>query len=375
MSRFTDAVQVPRTGEPPPLPVVDWMRIGHSAPVPLTLPYGGPQAPLPAADTVVLTWTSAEWSALDQVFLDSATTRTPGSREWERSWRLYSFNVGANTTDNRYNPLWGYFRVVQIGAAGGAQRTVLLFKCGAHLAHPPWLAGLAEMVAQILAETGASWVYSIGTAGGTRPEVRLGDVVITNAADIKLEKADNAGSPIVGQSFACPAGVPTPGTLGEAQQHLFFGLGEAVNYPVLERLLHRLQIEQPEAGQLVLQDLLNDALRPERLRNPAALPMPGTPLLTTDYYYIASGAEAQRWAALEMDDAVIGWVVGQHDARYLFVRNISDPLVPDATAGGEQIPDAVRDAWSSLIYEDFGLYTSFNGALATWALIAGEGAG
>jgi hypothetical protein len=32
----------------------------------------------------------------------------------------------------------------------------------------------------------------------------------------------------------------------------------------------------------------------------------------------------------------------------------------------------VRDRWSGLIYENFGLYTSFNGALATWSAIAGQ---
>ncbi len=371
MSRFTDALQVPRTGEPPPLPVVDWARIGEHGPRVTPLPYPGPDAPLPQVDVVVLTWTAAEWSALDQVFLDNATTRTPSSREWERSWRLYSFNVGPNVTDNAYNPLWGYYRVVQVTTARGAAKNVLLFKCGSHLAHPPWLAGLAEMVAQILTETGAAFIYSIGTAGGTRPEVRLGDVVLTNAAQIQLRNPNNVGSPTDGQLFSCAAGVPAPAVLASTQEHLFFALDDAVNYPVLERLWHRLQLEQPAAAGLELADILNEALRPEHLADATALPMQGTPLLTTDYYYIASGADAAQWAALEMDDGIVGWVAGQHDVSYLFVRNVSDPLVPEATAGGNPIADVVRDGWSSLIYQSFGLYSSFNGALATWALIAG----
>jgi hypothetical protein len=99
--------------------------------------------------------------------------------------------------------------------------------------------------------------------------------------------------------------------------------------------------------------------------------MPGTPLLTTDYYYIAGDADSTQWAALEMDDGVVGAIAGEHGANYLFVRNISDPLVPATTAAGAAIPGEVRDAWSSLIYTNFGLYSSFNGALVTWALIAG----
>nr|MCU0341393.1 hypothetical protein [Spirosomataceae bacterium] len=43
------------------------------------------------------------------------------------------------------------------------------------------------------------------------------------------------------------------------------------------------------------------------------------------------------------------------------------------TNTGVTISDTVRGDWSGLIYKNFGLYTSFNGALATWATIAGEG--
>jgi hypothetical protein len=31
----------------------------------------------------------------------------------------------------------------------------------------------------------------------------------------------------------------------------------------------------------------------------------------------------------------------------------------------------VRKRWSGLIYETYGLYTSVNGAIATWATLAG----
>ena len=37
-------------------------------------------------------------------------------------------------------------------------------------------------------------------------------------------------------------------------------------------------------------------------------PTPGQPLLTTDYYFIASGDDAAQYAVLEMDDGVIGYV-------------------------------------------------------------------
>lgn len=375
MSRFSDAIPPPRTGPPPPLPVIDWARIGQRAPAPVTVAYQGPDAPLPRADAVVLTWTTAEWSALDHVFLDSATARRVDTNEFERTWHmyLYSRDVGGDAIHDPTNPLWGFYRLVDVPPAHGSGRAtrVLLFKCGAHLAHPPWLRGLSDMVAQILADARPEIVYSIGTAGGTRDDLRLGDVVVTDAAHLLLRKAQNTPSGLSGRSFASKHPLPSGGdVLAGAQAHLFFPLAQAVSYPVLGRLLHRLAGERSDAASLTLTDLVNAPLRPEQLGDPAARPLPGTPLLTTDYYFIASGDDAARYAVLEMDDAVVGAVAEQHDTAYAFVRNVSDPVVPATTAAGAPIADAVRDAWSSLIYDSFGIYSSMNGALATWALLA-----
>lgn len=373
MSRFTDAIPPPRTGPPPPLPVVDWTRVGQPAPAPVAITYEGPTAPLPSADAVVLTWTTAEWSALDHVFLDSATARPVDSNEFERTWHTYLYSRDAEHEQggSATNPLWGFYRLVDVArASGGRPQRVLLFKCGAHLAHPPWLSGLSDMVGQILTDVRPQVIYSIGTAGGSRDDLRLGDVVVTDSAYLVLRKAENVGSGLSGRSFASKHGLPAGGDLlAAAEAQLFFALDRAVSYPVLGRLLQRLLREDPSAA-LTLDDLVNAPLRPEQLGSPAARPLPGTPLLTTDYYFIASGEDAAQWAALEMDDAIVGAVAEQHDTPYAFVRNVSDPLVPAATAGGAAIPDPVRDDWSSLIYETFGIYSSANGALTTWALLA-----
>ena len=77
MSRFSDVVAAGSSIDPMPLPVVDWRRIGAKAPKVLDIAYGGPNAELPQADAAVITWTAAEWSALDHVFLNSNGTRLP----------------------------------------------------------------------------------------------------------------------------------------------------------------------------------------------------------------------------------------------------------------------------------------------------------
>lgn len=370
MSRYSDVWVKPNTGDWPPLPVVDWRRIGKSAPVRVPVAYQGPDAPLPRADVVVMTWTSAEWSAFDHVFLNSATTRSKEATDWRHSWYQYSRDAPTVEGASLYTPLWGYYQLVDIPGAGGAAQRVLLFKCDAHLAHAPWFQGLSQMVQLILADAQPSLILSIGTAGGSRPDVRLGDTVVTNAAHIQLQKPENAGSGIDGQTFTCTGAFPSEDLFAQVQAQLLFRMSSVATYPALESALAQVHRTVPDSSVFGLDDLLNDALRPESLHDPRALPMPGTPLLSTDYYYIATGDDAAQYAVLEMDDAVIAYVAGEAGVDYAFFRNISDPIVPAAAADGTPIPDAVRNGWSGQVYEDFGLYTSYNGALTTWAALA-----
>lgn len=372
MSRYSDVLVLPYGGEWSPLPVVDWQRIGQVAPAPVPITYQGSDAPLPKADIVVLTWTSAEWSAFDHVFLNSSTTRTKTSRDWQSNWYLYKRNAPPPAAGQSTSPLWGYYQLVEMNTAKGNKLRVLLFKCDSHLAHPPWFQGLADMVARILEDAQPAWIYSIGTAGGTRDDVRLGDTVVTNAAHIKLQNPENTGSPVNDQSFVCSDGFPSSDLFEAIQEQLYFSMNHVVTYPVLQNALAQLHQKVQDSAQFGLDDLLNAALRPEELQESRALPMQGTPLLTTDFYYIATGTDASQWAVLEMDDAVIAYVAAQQNVKYAFFRNISDPLVPNMTGGGETIPDDVRDQWSGLIYEDFGFYTSFNGAITSWATITAQ---
>lgn len=369
MSRYSDTFQLPRTGRRPALPPVSWTRVGQSAPTDVPVDYRGPAAPLPKADAVVMTWTTEEWSALDHVFIDSETTRAPENEDFQRGWYLYSNNVGSYTTDG-YGDLWGYYRLVDIASATGKSTRVLLYKSAAHLGHPPWLAGLKQMAEQILTDTGANVIYSIGTAGGSREAFRLGDVVITNAAQLSLKEPENVSSGLSGKTFSSKQAPPSGGTLlGKVQKQLYFKLDTVVTYAVLNRILQELQTRDGALQGVTLDDLLNAPLRPENLAAPATR-TPGVPLLTTDYYYIAPKQET-KWAALEMDDAVVADAAASANVQFVSVRNISDTLVPNTTQAGKQIDEGSRDKWSGRLYDEFGLYTSCNGALATWALLAG----
>ena len=253
---------------------------------------------------------------------------------------------------------------------------VLLFKSNSHLAHPPWITGLATMLRTVLEDTRADRILTIGTAGGARLDQRLGDSVVTNAALLDLGRPQNSGDPDNGAMHRCATWFPATSMLADVERTLLFRLNQVVTEQSLSDLLARLKTEHPEdpgLADVVLDDLLNDALRPNALGAPKIQALKDVPLLTTDFYYIASGDTADAYSFLEMDDAVIAREANRAGARFACIRNISDPVVRNRTDQDQPISDAVRADWSGLIYTSFGLFTAYNGALATWATIVGEG--
>jgi len=368
MSRYADTYAPQNPGESLPLPVVDYRRAGCAAPRLVPVGYTGPQAHLPEADVVILTWTSAEWSALDQVLCNPEYPRAAYARDWQRSWHLFSAGAPAADPTEKTGPLWGWYQLVDIPGPSGSTVRALLFKADTHLAHPPWFGGLTTMLEQVVKESRASMIYSIGTAGGGHPSQQLGEVVITNSATIQLKNPKNANAGIDGQTFTCGGKFPQTDLMDTAVKQLMLPMSTVVTYPRLEQLVTALQQKVPTAAGLTLKDLMTPAVDPIQLHQPKVSPMAGQALLTTDYYYIADGDSP--YSVLEMDDAVIAYVAGQLGVDYAFFRNVSDPVVPTTGSTGQTLDTETRSGWSSLIYTDFGLYTSHNGAIATWATLA-----
>jgi nucleoside phosphorylase len=374
MNRYTDVTVTPHREERLPLPVVDWRSIGHEAPEHFPVNYKGKDTPLPKADVVVMTWTSAEWSALDHVFLNSDTRRYSSSRRFEKDWYFYALEAPElPSSDGRYPPppLWGYYRLVSIRNAAGADQKVLLFKADAHLAHPLWIQALEAMVGRVIDEVEPNRMYSIGTAGGTSLDENLGDAAITNSAHISLKNEHNTRVDYNNQTFSSDW-YPSLQLLPGVEQKLLFQLGNVINHNELKYMVYQLYTKNPDAKAFGLDDLLNAPLQPGNLHSPRGLAKRGVPLLTTDYYYIAKGDDSVQYCVLEMDDAVIAKVAGDKGVKYCFVRNVSDPLVPNFAQDGGEIPFDVRKDWSGIIYSNFGIYSSFNGALLTWATISGD---
>lgn len=356
----------------PPLPIIDWSLIGQTKPEWVDIGEPDKHEKLPKADIVVMTWTAAEWLALDHVFANSDKEAHRTSKSFRDEWHLRG---DSQFVKGAYN-LWGFYRMVKITNANGIALNVLLWKSSTHLAHPPYCKGVMEMVELILKEASPKRLYTIGTAGGASVSERLGDTAITNAGHIIIKKPENKACDLNGKNVACDSWFPILDLLPEVQDKLLFDLNKVVNYDELGYMLER-AINDPEKGnpdwkKFKVEDLINEAIDPANLGNPKGLDKKGIPLLTTDFYYIAEGDDAAKYSALEMDDAVVGYVANEFKTDFVFVRNISDPVVPSVTKSGEGIPVGLRDGWSGEIYQNFGLYTSMNGALITWATIAGD---
>ncbi|PML78412.1 hypothetical protein [Enterovibrio norvegicus] len=400
MSRYTDAhttplidpLLTPRLSQKPPsacadipLPVVNWQAIDQTAPTRLD---GDINAnAVPNADLILVTWTSAEWSALDHVMLNSSTPRASDDIAWRQKWFSYFSDDSVNTysEDSTNDPLF-HFQLVGISNTLGEQQRVLLVKSQVHLAHPPWIAGLESMLDTLFARTGAKRIVSTGTAGGGAITDMLGAAIVTNMAQINLEKPENDTCGYNHQTFRCETWFPSEDLYQSTQQSLMFAMDQVWNAATIADAIEELNQgqhddagETPEASNASTSndtyhyaDLINAPLSPDNLTQAHIKVAKDQPLLTTDFYYIEETERSSPYCFLEMDDAVIAHQAENAGLEYAFIRNVSDPIVTTHTASGAPIPESVRGNWSGIVYSRCGFYSSFNSVLMSWAAIAGS---
>lgn len=360
---IAQALRVRPLGGPRGLPELVWPDPELAPKVTQSPVAPRPFDPLPPARVVVLTWTSAEWDALHYVFCNALSPLPQSNDEqpWRKRWHAYSRNFyriseslwrrspAAQPGRDADAPLfanqeWGRYCQVSVGC-----HEVLLFKCNLHLNQDGQSLPLLHFVRQLLDECQPELVLSVGTAGGVRVHDLLGDVVVTNAAQFRLNQ-EFASAEFNGQRFQ--SGWQPAASLLEAASGLLMSVPEIEATPPSAHF--------PPETRLT-------AVPP---RGPAIHLLPGIPVLTTDFFEYGTttnGLDALG-CCVEMDDAVIAMVCHEHPRRprYGFVRNLSDSVI------NGQLPPRLGTAWAVLTYQMKGLYTSFNGAVATWAMIAGE---
>jgi nucleoside phosphorylase len=329
----------------PPLPVIDFGKMGKAAP-------GVPANPgsLPTADTIVLCWAESEWAALQHVFV-SGSQPMPYSDAGNSSWQGWSKLTTPNVPHGVQGGYWGYYRLVTLG-----QKDVLLFKSNVHLDETNGQANLEQLVQLFADSVKPSLVLSTGTAGGARTGDPIGTVNVVNAGTL-LEKGDPATWPKYGNAW-----IPS---------------WEVVQAVSLTQQLMAIPTTQADLQSLAQQfnsrygkKYALSELDPNNLCTGAAVPAvknltPNTSLLTATSFAVANTTgNYEQFACVEMDDAVIGEACKKAGLAFGFVRNISDPVQ------NAELPTKDQGHWGELVYEAYGFYTSYAGALAAWAILS-----
>lgn len=338
----------PEINNTPPLPPVNWSAVGESAPAPISTPTGD----LPKADVIVITWAEAEWAAMEHVFCNSAASMKYSARNddsWS-GWQKYDKGV-PRVQGWDY---WGSYRVAKIG-----NKTVILFKSNTHLDYPGQQY-LAQMISRFISTAKPGLILSIGTAGGARTGDHIGTVNVVHSGTLyesgkpesqwpEYSNAWKAGWSIISQTGFKKLLFPIPTTTSDLQSLCKqFNQSYNTSYSLDELNVNNLNMGDASPG-------INN------------LTGAGTSLLTTNSFVVATSAgNYNSFACVEMDDAIIGNVCASNKTAFGFVRNISDPVQNSA------LPSNAQGNWGSAIYDAYGLYTSYNGAVAAWAVIAGS---
>ena len=332
----------------PDLPAIDWSKINQTAPMLVT----DTSKTLPKADAIVITWAEAEWAAMVHVFCNSAETMPYSSRNtstWS-GWTKYETSLPANPPSGW--SYWGEWRLVKIGSAN-----VLLFKSNTHLDWPGQTY-LLDMINLLIENVKPSLILSIGTAGGAQVQDHVGTIRAVSAGTLFEADATAASWPAYTSSWTAVDTV-----IDEAA---FAGLLFPI--PTTSTDLQSLctQFNQHYGTSYTLSDLDPNSLSVGDTV-PRITDQTGgaTSLLTTPTFVVGTTAGTyEAFASIEMDDALIGKQCAAANVDFGFVRNISDPVQNVALSAEAQ------GNWGSTIYDTYGLYTSYNGALAACVMLA-----
>jgi nucleoside phosphorylase len=339
----------PQITNMPPLPIVDWSAVGQLAPKLLTTS----GSTLPVANTVVITWADAEWAAMQHVFCASGTTMPYSERtkSWT-GWTKYATGIPSNPPKG-WN-FWGEWRLVEIGGA-----TVMLWKSNTHLDFPGQ-AQLTAMIKLLIAQVKPKLILSIGTAGGAQTGDHVGTVRAVSAGTLYEAGVAAANWPNYKNTWTATDTV--------LNQEGFAGMLFAVPTTTADLQSLVAQFNQHYSASYTLAQLDPDGLNiGDATPKIADQTGGGEALLTTPTFVVGTtDGTYQSYAAIEMDDAIIAETCVAAGVQFGFVRNISDPVQSAA------LPAKMQGNWGSTIYDAYGFYTSYNGALAAWAMLAGN---
>ncbi|GJM15552.1 MAG: hypothetical protein DHS20C13_08790 [Thermodesulfobacteriota bacterium] len=356
------------------------------APIPEPIePRPGTSNPLPQADVLVITWTVAELNGLADVL-------TPGfsRRRWyfyRRRFDDHYDNLIRNGAPAKKNRRLGSWFKTKIG-----NLSVICYKSELHLnqdginldgegpdAQPAnSKTGFAtlpvkDMFEQLIKDVKPKLVITTGTSGATFIEHDLGDVVVTRGARFRLsdefKNMSYNGINIEGAQYKSEWVLPT--SHFEIAKRFMATFKNRLKEPPFAPPTKRFPFEgDPLIAKENDPDIRFDGNGEELLEF--------HPILTTDFFEFGTSDNKLELegAAVEMGDAVLGLVCeelkerGEEVPDWVVVRNISDPQInADLQTSPRNLNMQIH--WAVWYYEKYGYWTSVNGALACWAIIAG----
>lgn len=320
-----------------------------------------PEAPLPKADVVVITWTADEADALARVFTPKV------SRE---HWHPYSREFDSYLAEIRKGaPARGANRLASFLPVSIGGLSVLVMKSELHMNQDGIRAKGEEttlpvkrLFKQIIKEADPSHLLTIGTAGSVFEDFGLGDVVVTRGAKFKC--ADEfQDAPFNGEGFKSNWKIPTT-YLAHAEEQMQQVAPELAEPP----------IGPPTKGYKWDGPPLAPPARKPTIRLDGRDMPEFWPILTTDYFEYGTSANRldKLGAAVEMGDAVLGLACKELDSppKWGVVRNMSDPVI-NGDLPAKEFRLNEQTTWAVGYYTAYGLYTSICGALVTWGIVAG----
>jgi len=333
----------PSINNTPDLPVVNWAGVGKTAPQIMNTP-----SQLPKADAVIITWAEAEWAALQHVFC-AGNASMPYSKRNTSSWSDWVKCGQSAPSDLGY---WGYYRLVKTD-----EHTVLLFKSNAHYAASQGEQNLEGLTNLLIEQVNPSLILSIGTAGGARPTDCVGTVNVVHSDVLYESNQPQTNWPSYSSNWT-----PTWALLSNSSfKSLLFPIPTTAT---------DLQSIATQFNSFYKTDYPLSELNPSNLNMGASLPAinnlttPSTPLVTAKSFVVGNtSGNLNSFACVEMDDAIIARTA-QGKVQFGSIRNISDPIQNSA------LTERFQGHWGEAIYTAYGIYTSYNGAIAAWAVLS-----
>jgi Phosphorylase superfamily len=309
------------------------------APMPDTTARKGPDGSLPAADVLVVTWTTDEGHALSRVL-------TPG-KDSRNDYLPYTHNFDTISKKMRGGcPALELHRLGTYWTTNIGKKKVIVFKSDSHMSQDgPQLPNI-DVWRQIITESRAPFVITTGTAGGIGKQFEVGDVIV---------------SPLV--RFDCISKFKNKVVDGQPIAHAQYS---SVS-PKTKNLSKANTLFKANSGRLP----------PDNTRPPKIVRVSPTALkscvVTTDFFgFDTSDNHYKLWGlgdVSEMGDAVLGLVakeMGSASPRWVAVRNVSDPEIKAEGTLQDQAKMAAQ------IYKAFGRWSSVCSAIVCWALITAD---